>query len=79
MTPLAGRYRNWYPEVMPGLSITFTEQELDHVRAAAGRDAVSLKAYVHDTTVAAARADRIADIAASVAARSKALNARLAR
>ena len=64
---------------MPGLSITFTDDELDHIRRAAGRDEVSLKTYVHDIAVAAARADRIADIAASVAARSRELNARLAR
>ena len=64
---------------MPGLSITFTDDELERVRDAAGRDALSLKAYAHNAVVAAASTDRIADIAASVAARSRELNERLAR
>lgn len=64
---------------MPGLSITFTEDELARIREAAARDAVSLKAYAHDVVVDAASTDRIADIAAGVASRSKELNARLAR
>jgi hypothetical protein len=64
---------------MPGLSITVTDDELERVREAAGRDALSLKAYAHDVVVAAASTDRIADIAASVAARSQELNKRLAR
>lgn len=64
---------------MPGLSITFTDDELERVRKAAGRDSVSLKTYAHDIVVAAASTDRIADIAASVASRSKELNERLAQ
>jgi len=64
---------------MPGLSITFTEEELERVREAAGRDGLSLKAYAHKVVVAVASTDRIADIAAGVAARSKELNERLAR
>lgn len=64
---------------MPGLSITFTDDELERVREAAGRDGLSLKAYAHNVVVAVASTDRIADIAASVAARSKELNERLAR
>jgi hypothetical protein len=64
---------------VPGLNITFTDDELEAVREAAGRDALSLKAYAHDVVVAAASTDRIADIAASVAARSQELNERLAR
>jgi hypothetical protein len=64
---------------MPGLNITFSEDELERVREAAGRDLLSLKAYVHDVVVAAASTDRIAGIAASVASRSEQLNDRLAR
>lgn len=64
---------------MPGLSIIFTDEELARVREAASRDALSLKAYAHDVVVAAASTDRIADIAASVAFRSKELNERLSR
>jgi hypothetical protein len=63
---------------MPGLNITFTDDELERVRKAAGRDALSLKAYAHDVVVAAASTDRIADIASSVAARSRELNQLLA-
>lgn len=63
---------------MPGLSITFTEAELAKIRSAAGRDDTSLKTYAHDVVVAAASSDRIADIAASIANRSKELNERLA-
>jgi hypothetical protein len=72
-------YLIWYRWLMPGLSITFTDDELERVRQAAARDALSLKAYAHDVVVAAASTGRIADIAASVAARSKELNERLAR
>lgn len=64
---------------MPGLNITFTDDELERVREAAGRDGLSLKAYAHNVVVAVASTDRIADIAASVADRSKELNKRLAR
>ena len=64
---------------MPGLSISFTEDELERVRRAAARDGLSLKAYAHHVVVAVASSDRIADIATGVAARSKELNERLAR
>lgn len=64
---------------MPGLSITFTDEELERVREAAGRDGLSLKAYAHNVVVAVASTDRIADIATGVAARSKELNERLAQ
>ena len=64
---------------MPGLSISFTEDELERVREAAARDGLSLKAYAHNVVVAVASTDRIADIATGVAARSKELNERLAR
>jgi hypothetical protein len=76
---MAQRYLIWYRKAMPGLSITFTDEELERIREAAGRDGLSLKAYAHDVVVEAASTDRIADIAASVAARSRVLNERLAR
>ena len=76
---MAQRYLIWYRRAMPGLSITFTDEELERIREAAGRDSRSLKAYAHDVVVEAASTDRIADIAASVAARSRVLNERLAR
>lgn len=64
---------------MPGLNLTFTDDELATVREAAAREGLSLKKYAHDTVVAAASTDRIAQIAASVAERSRELNERLAR
>ena len=79
MTRIYRRYLIWYYWLMPGLSITFTDDELERIREAAARDALSLKAYAHDVVVSAASTDRIADIAASVAARSQELNERLAR
>jgi hypothetical protein len=48
-----------------------TDDEPVRVREAAGRDTLSLKAYAHDVVVAASSTDRIADIAARVAARSR--------
>lgn len=64
---------------MPGLNLTFSDDELETVREAAGREGLSLKRYAHDTVLAAASTDRIAVIAASVAERSRELNERLAR
>lgn len=64
---------------MPGLNLTFTDEELATVREAAAREGLSLKKYAHDTVVAAASTDRFAQIAASVAERSRELNERLAR
>jgi len=64
---------------VPGLSILFTDEELERIREAAAREGLSLKAYAHNVVVAVASTDRIGDIAAGVAARSKELNERLAR
>jgi hypothetical protein len=61
---------------MPGLNITVTDGQRERVREAAGREALSLKAYAHDALSLKAYAH---DIAASVAARSRGLNERLAR
>src|SRR5450631_2676517 len=78
LTGYERRYLIWYHGLMPGLNITFSDDELESVREAAGREGLSLKAYAHKVVVAVASSDRIADIAASVAARSKELNERLA-
>lgn len=64
---------------MPGLNLTFTDEELAIVREAAAREGQSLKRYAHEMVLAAASTDRIAQIAASVAERSRELNEHLAR
>lgn len=64
---------------MPGLNLTFTDDELATIREAAAREGLSLKKYAQNTVLAAASTDRIAEIAASVAERSRELNERLAR
>ncbi len=67
-----------YPCAMPSLNISFSEDELDEIRAAA-TDA-SLKSYVHDAALASARSrkDMVAQLAKQIAATSAELNARLA-
>jgi hypothetical protein len=65
---------------MPSLNITFTEEELAAVRAAAATDDVSLRAFAHRAIVAAASAHKrkVAEAARIVAERSAELNRRLA-
>jgi hypothetical protein len=36
---------------MPSLNVSFTEEELEHVRAAAAAEGKSLKQYLHDLGV----------------------------
>jgi hypothetical protein len=63
---------------MPSLNITFSDAELEEIRSAATD--ISLKSYVHDTALTAARTRKalVAQLAAQVAATSAELNARLA-
>jgi hypothetical protein len=63
---------------MPSLNITFTESELEEIRTASA-DA-SLKSYVHDQALGAARNRKalVAQLARQVATTSAELNARLA-
>ncbi|SLG40680.1 Uncharacterised protein [Mycobacteroides abscessus subsp. abscessus] len=65
---------------MPALNIRFSDHELEIVRGAAERQGVSLSAYVHTAVTHAAddQNRRVAEIAASVAAKSAELNRRLA-
>jgi hypothetical protein len=65
---------------MPSLNITFTEEELARVRAAAASDDVSLRAFAHEAILAAASEHRrrVAEAAHRVAERSAELNRRLA-
>ncbi|MGH3542088.1 MAG: antitoxin Phd [Mycobacterium sp.] len=65
---------------MPSLNITFTDEELAAVRAAAGGEQLSLRVFVHRAAVTAAseRKRRVAEAAALVARRSAELNRRLA-
>ena len=63
---------------MPSLNVTFTEAELEEIRTASA-DA-SLKSYVHDQALSAARNRKalVAQLAQQVAATSAELNSRLA-
>jgi hypothetical protein len=65
---------------MPSLNVTFTEEELASVRAAAASDDVSLRTFVHRAILAAASEHRrrVAEAARIVAERSAELNRRLA-
>ncbi|MCU1528432.1 MAG: hypothetical protein JWP75_2195 [Frondihabitans sp.] len=67
-----------YYSCMPSLNISFSEAELDEIRAAATE--TSLKSYVHDTALNAARTRKtlVGQLAAQVASVSAELNARLA-
>jgi hypothetical protein len=63
---------------MPSLNVTFSDAELDEIRAAATD--VSLHAFIHDAALTSARnrealVDRLAQ---GIALKSAALNARLA-
>lgn len=65
---------------MPSLNITFTDEELAAVRAAAANDDVSLRAFAHRAVLEAASQHkrRVAEAARIVAERSAELNRRLA-
>jgi hypothetical protein len=65
---------------MPSLNVTFTEEELARVRAAAAGDDVSLRTFAHRAILAAASEHRrrVAEAARIVAQRSAELNRRLA-
>lgn len=65
---------------MPSLNISFTDEELEAVRAAATNDDVSLRTFAHRAILAAASEHnrRVAEAAGIVAARSAELNKRLA-
>lgn len=65
---------------MPSLNITFTEEELAAVRAAAGEESLSLRAFAHRAVLTAASEHRrrVVEAAALVAQRSAELNRRLA-
>ena len=64
---------------MPSLNVTFTEEELDAVRAAAASDDVSLRTFAHRAilTAASEHRRRVAEAAQIVAQRSAELNRRL--
>ena len=65
---------------MPSLNVSFTDEELAAIRAAAGGEQLSLRAFVHRAAMAAAseRKRQVAQAAAIVARRSAELNRRLA-
>jgi hypothetical protein len=65
---------------MPSLNVTFTDEELERVRAAAASDDVSLRTFAHTAILAAASEHRrrVTEAARLVAERSAELNRRLA-
>lgn len=65
---------------MPSLNVSFTEEELATVRAAAANDDLSLRAFAHQAILDAASEHRrrVAEAARVVAERSAELNRRLA-
>lgn len=64
---------------MPALNMVFTDAELERIRAAASAEGVSLKSFVRSALEQALATRTIEAVAASVADRSRELNARLAR
>lgn len=73
-------YRYGYCHLMPSLNVSFTDEELATVRAAAAVDDVSLKAFAHNAILAAASEHRrrVAEAAGIIARQSAELNRRLA-
>lgn len=65
---------------MPALNLQFTEEELNDLREAAGREGRSLKSLAHDLVVqgVSSRKHLVDDAAARVARISSGLNERLA-
>ena len=65
---------------MPSLNVSFTDEELATVRAAAASDDVSLKAFAHEAILTAAsdHRRRVAEAAGIIAQQSAELNRRLA-
>lgn len=65
---------------MTALSVSFTDDEMVELRAAAEREGRSLKAVAHDAVVSvvASRKHRVAEASARVASISAELNERLA-
>lgn len=75
-----GWYHFWYHAAVPSLNITFTDAELEQVRAAAADDEMSLRSFVHAAAIerASQHKRRVAEAAKIVAQRSAELNKRLA-
>lgn len=66
---------------MPALNLTFSEDEMEELRAAAAREGSSLKALAHEAVMArvSSRKQRVADVATRVARVSDELLDRLAK
>ncbi|MDE9366931.1 antitoxin Phd [Luteipulveratus sp. YIM 133132] len=63
---------------MPGLSLTFTDDELQDLRESAEREGTSLRTFAHRAVMEAVTSRSYADVAAQVARKSAELNDRLA-
>lgn len=74
------QYHFRYHKCMPALNLTFTDDEMATLRAAASAHQLSLKAFAHDAVLASSseHARRVSDAARRIAERSAELNKRLA-
>ncbi|MDA8369558.1 MAG: hypothetical protein M0026_06775 [Nocardiopsaceae bacterium] len=64
---------------MPALNITFTEDEMAQLRAAAEAEGASLKALAHDAVLTEIQRRRVMEAAVRVSRISAGLNRRLAQ
>ncbi|WP_033291793.1 hypothetical protein [Amycolatopsis jejuensis] len=64
---------------MTALNVQFTEDEMDQIREAAGKEGVSVKKIAHDAVVADLRRRRVVAAAVRTARISAELNKRLAQ
>lgn len=63
---------------MPSLNVSFTEEEMERMRALAAQRGQALKPFVHDAALGAGREDRLSAVFEHVAERSGELYDRLA-
>jgi uncharacterized protein (DUF1778 family) len=63
---------------MPALNISFTEDEMTTIRAAAAKEDASMRNFAHDAVLAEARRQRIAEATARAVRNNLGLSKRLA-
>jgi hypothetical protein len=63
---------------MPALNITFTDDEMDEIRAATAEEDISMKTFAHDAVLAAVHRRKVAAATARAIQVNAGLNQRLA-
>lgn len=63
---------------MPALNVTFSEEEMEAIRAAAAKEETSMKNLAHDAVLAEVHRRKVAAAAVRIARVSSGLNKRLA-